>query len=233
MSRIFTVDIGNTRYKVALFDGAELVDFRVFEDVVPLVSFLNTEEIPVVVCSVRGRTVLGEGSRYVYFDASWKYPYGIDISDLRGLGADRLAAVWGAVIRFPGRPLMVVDAGTCVTYEYISGEGRYLGGAISPGLGLRFRSMHDYTSALPELKPLEGLPSKVGLETEGAMRSGVMWGFEAEIRWRMEDFLTRNEDSLVILTGGDLGFLGKPLKTGIFAEPMLLHYGLYYAYRSL
>lgn len=230
--RVYTLDVGNTRSKLACFEGDVLTDCKVFEDDHRLREGLAEISETVVACSVRGRIALGI-QEMLWFDSAWEYPYGMDIEGRGTLGADRLAAVWGGVGRYPGKSLLIVDAGTCITYEYVCGGGRYLGGAISPGLAMRYKAMHEYTSALPELAPLGKFPPKVGRDTEAAMRSGVVHGIIGEIEARVEAFQSENEDSAVLFTGGDIGILGKPLKTGIFAEPMLLHYGLYYAYQSL
>jgi len=155
---------------------------------------------------------------------------------------------------------MMIDVGTCVTYDYIKGgalrkdngnsmesgsvgsESKletseapiYFGGAISPGLRLRFKAMSDYTDALPLLDVgLEDSGSfeigDIGKHTVEAMNSGVMMGFVDEISGRIDRFKEKFVDSQVFLTGGDAEFLGKRLKSGIFVEPMLLHYGLFYA----
>lgn len=160
---------------------------------------------------------------------------------------------------------MMIDVGTCVTYDYVIGRqwdrysrnsseiavtddisGRdlnvesnveppiYFGGAISPGLRLRFKAMSDYTDALPLLDVGWEDSSRleigdIGKHTVEAMNSGVMMGFVDEISGRIDRFKEKFVDSQVFLTGGDAEFLGKRLKSGIFVEPMLLHYGLFYA----
>ncbi len=137
------------------------------------------------------------------------------------------------------RNFMMIDAGTCITYDYVSCEEDismrvYFGGAISPGLRLRFKSMSDYTDALPMLEVSNSIIDRadfgdIGKHTEGAMNSGVIMGVVDEISGRIDRFNKKFVDSQVFLTGGDAEFLGKRLKSGIFVEPMLLHYGLFYA----
>jgi pantothenate kinase type III len=137
------------------------------------------------------------------------------------------------------RNFMMIDAGTCITYDYVSCDGGnfmsvYYGGAISPGLRLRFKSMSDYTDALPMIEVpnniIEGGDfGDIGKHTVEAMNSGVVMGFLDEISGRIDRFKEKFVDSQVFLTGGDADFLGKRLKSGIFVEPMLLHYGLFYA----
>lgn len=232
MNKLLTLDMGNTRSKVALFANNRCEDFRIFHNISELESYLKEMELPVMACSVTSRPEI-KGIDIYWLDTRLNMPFRLDVDEPESVGADRLAAVFGAVHLYPKKELLIIDAGTCVTYEYVSSEGVYWGGAISPGLDLRYRSMHDYTAALPRLKALEELPPREGKDTEGAMHSGVLLGFIAEIEERIGAFQSKNADSVVIITGGDASFLANPLKTGIFVEPMLLHLGLNYAYQSL
>jgi type III pantothenate kinase len=165
-------------------------------------------------------------------NTQWPLPFVVDVAKPETVGADRLAAVMAGISMFPKKALLIMDMGTCITYEYVSKEARYWGGAISPGVRLRFQSMHDYTAALPQLQASGEIPPKEGKDTESAMQSGVLYGVKAEVMDRIERFQSENPDSMVILTGGDSWLLGNPPKTRIFVEPKLLHYGLYYAYKS-
>lgn len=232
MDKMLTLDMGNTRSKVALFANNRCEDFRVFHNITELEAYLREMDLPVVACSVTGRPAFDKIDIH-WLDTRFKMPFRLDVDEPESVGADRLAAVLGAVNLYPKKELLIVDAGTCITYEYVSAEGVYWGGAISPGLDLRYRAMHDHTAALPRLKALEGLPPREGKDTEGAMHAGVLFGFIAEIEDRIHAFQSKNADSVVIITGGDASFLANPSKTGIFVEPMLLHLGLNYAYQSL
>lgn len=230
--RMITLDMGNTRSKVAIFAKNELVDFCVFHNDQDLEAYLREQQLPVMACTVVGKRNF-EGVDIHWLGVNQKLSFTLDVAQPESVGADRLAAVMAGVSMYPNRPLLIIDAGTCITYEYVSRDGRYWGGAISPGLSLRFKSMHDYTAALPLLEALGELPPKEGRDTESAMRSGVVYGFQAEIEARIVAFERENEGSVVIMTGGDAAVLGNPLKSRIFVEPKLLHYGLYYAYQTL
>lgn len=232
MGKMLTLDMGNTRSKVALFANNRCEDFRVFHNIADLEVYLLEMDLPVMACSVTGRPEFDNIDIH-WLDARFKMPFRLDVDEPDSVGADRLAAVFAAVNLYPKKELLIVDAGTCITYEYVSADGVYWGGAISPGLDLRYRAMHDYTAALPRLKALGELPPREGKDTEGAMHSGVLLGFIAEIEDRIDAFQSKNADSVVIITGGDASFLANPSKTGIFVEPMLLHLGLNYAYQSL
>lgn len=232
MGKMLTLDMGNTRSKVALFANNRCEDFRVFHNIADLEVYLLEMDLPVMACSVTGRPEFDNIDIH-WLDARFKMPFRLDVDEPDSVGADRLAAVFAAVNLYPKKELLIVDAGTCITYEYVSADGVYWGGAISPGLDLRYRAMHDYTAALPRLKALGELPPREGKDTEGAMHSGVLLGFIAEIEDRIDAFQSKNADSVVIITGGDASFLANPSKTGIFVKPMLLHLGLNYAYQSL
>ncbi len=232
MKEILTLDMGNTRSKVAHFANSKCVDFCVFHNLESLESYIKTKKLPVIGCSVTTRPQF-EGVEIIWLDGGWKLPFIIDVDEPNSVGADRIAAVFGALFLHPNKDLLIIDAGTCITYEYVSSNGTYWGGAISPGLDLRFRAMHEHTAALPRLQAPQEFPPREGKDTDSAMHSGVLFGFRAEIEERIEAFRSKNLDSVVIITGGDASFLANPSKTGIFVEPMLLHFGLNYAYQSL
>lgn len=213
-------------------------------------------------------------------------PFVVDIQFPETLGSDRLAGVMGCMFLLDKGlesetrvesiendtqveslrsqtvvDFLMIDAGTCVTYDYFLAQSKaYVGGAISPGLKLRYKAMADYTDALPMLSvPAERVDEvrstiaedrntiaedrnsdskdesiemelkDIGRHTVEAMDSGVLVGFVDEISCRIDRFKEKFVDSQVFLTGGDSDFLGKRLKSGIFVEPMLLHYGLFYA----
>lgn len=118
------------------------------------------------------------------------------------LGADRLAVAVGAAACVPGKPLLVVDAGTCVTYEYVSADGHYLGGNISPGLGIRLRSLHEQTALLPLVGNDERVPT-IGYDTPSAIRAGVIRGMNYEIEGCIRDFKRHEPDGVVFITGGN------------------------------
>jgi type III pantothenate kinase len=232
MDNILTLDMGNTQSKVAFFANNQCEDFRIFHQLDALEHYLREMNLPVMACSVTTRPVWA-GIDIRWMDATVPLPFRLAVSAPETVGADRLAAVAGAVGLHPNTTLLVVDAGTCITYEYVTAEGLYWGGAISPGLRLRYASMHDYTAALPRLSALGTLPPRAGTDTAEAMHSGVLYGFRAEIEDRIAVFRSENKDSVVIITGGDASVLANPLKTGIFVEPLLLHFGLNYVYQSL
>ena len=143
----------------------------------------------------------------------------------RTLGYDRMAAVVGAAERFPGRDILVIDAGTCITYEFVDAAGRYHGGNISPGLQMRFRALNHYTGRLP-LVEAEGRLLPMGKDTETAIRAGVLKGIEYEMAGYIRAMKDKYPELLVFLTGGDEFSFDTNLKSIIFADRFLVLKGL-------
>ena len=143
------------------------------------------------------------------------------------LGIDRLALVAASVDQFSDKNVLVIDAGTCVTYDFKNKKNEYLGGAIAPGIGLRYKSLHDFTAKLPLLQ-LSTPENHIGKSTEEAIHSGVVFGILHEINGVIEEYCNIYPDLTVILTGGDAHFLSKRLKNGIFATSNFLLEGLNY-----
>jgi type III pantothenate kinase len=142
------------------------------------------------------------------------------------LGVDRIANAVGAVKRHPGRPLLVIDAGTCITYDVVDADGVFQGGAISPGLAMRAKAMHEHSARLP-LVTLGTGPSLVARSTEDALRSGILHGTRHELRGFIDQLAYRSPDLTVLLTGGDGVWAARALKYGIFAVPFLTLEGLH------
>jgi type III pantothenate kinase len=141
------------------------------------------------------------------------------------LGIDRLAAVAGALASFPAQNCLVVDAGTCMTYELLTAQAEYLGGNIAPGIAMRLKAMHAFTAKLPEVSKGE-TEDWVGYSTESALRNGAQWGAAFEIEGTIARLQGKFSPLTVILTGGDAIFLAKMLKSQIFVLPDLVLIGL-------
>ena len=143
----------------------------------------------------------------------------------KSLGSDRLAAAIAAAWLQPERNVLIVDIGTCITYDFVNAKGEYLGGNISPGPDMRFRALNQFTSRLP-LVEREGLTPQMGTTTETAIRSGVILGVEYEIEGYIRRFLEKYPDLYVYLTGGvHLGMRFKE-KFPIFADDYIVPKGL-------
>ena len=141
------------------------------------------------------------------------------------LGADRLAAAVGAYVKGGGTDVLVIDVGTCITYDFVNANGEYLGGNISPGPKLRLMALSEHTSKLP-LVSRHGDTPEVGYSTATAIRSGVLNGIRREIEGYISDFLLKYPRLLVYLTGGVHLDLHISEKMRIFADDFILSYGL-------
>jgi type III pantothenate kinase len=160
------------------------------------------------------------------------YPIEIRYTTPETLGQDRIAAVVGAAHRCPGQNLLIIDAGTAITYEVVESGGVYVGGNISPGLTTRFRSLHEFTSKLPLLevdseneKEEKEIPL-IGTSTETAIRAGVVRGLVYEIDGYIESIRSLYADVFVFLTGGHSKYLVDRLKNVTFASENLVLDGL-------
>jgi len=152
-------------------------------------------------------------------------PLQIDYATTDTLGVDRLAAACGAWSLFPGRSSLVIDIGTCINYEFVESGGRYKGGAISPGIRMRFEAMHRHTAQLPMAEPLASVPT-IGDSTITCLQSGVMNGVFEEIKGIISRYQRDYPGIGVILCGGDAHFFENNLKPFIFVAPELVLIGL-------
>ncbi|MDT0650563.1 type III pantothenate kinase [Autumnicola edwardsiae] len=231
------VDIGNTSVKMAVFQNNSLLHKLIF----PLSDFSNNfqkikiqfPEIETTILSSVVKTISKEKKllqRDTYFfelTQALSLPFENKYATPATLGKDRIALVAAAVAKFPKKNTLVIDAGTCVTFDFKNDKEEYLGGAISPGLEMRFKALHNFTANLPLLKPGENL-ELIGGSTEASMTSGVVNGLLLEIDGTIASYATEYEDLTIILTGGDAQFLSVRLKNSIFANSNFLLEGLNY-----
>jgi type III pantothenate kinase len=150
-----------------------------------------------------------------------KLPFTNNYTTPKTLGIDRMVLAAGATLLYPKQNRLIIDAGTCVTYDFIDQDNHYLGGAISPGIALRYKSLNDYTQNLPILK-LNSTEIFTGTSTENSIHSGVINGLTYEIDGFISQYFHKYQDLTVILTGGDAEFLAKRLKNTIFANSNFL-----------
>ena len=141
------------------------------------------------------------------------------------LGNDRLANAVGATIVFPGKDVLIIDTGTCIKYDFIDKRKNYFGGAISPGLEMRFKALNSFTSKLPLVEPSKKF-QLTGRDTKQSILSGVQNGIIFEIKGTIKEYRKKYKNLKVILTGGDHSFFANHLKNSIFAAPNLTLQGL-------
>jgi type III pantothenate kinase len=228
---ILAVDVGNTRIKAAVFEGDILVDNFVFVRKELQKNIQNIlkkyKKIADLVVSSVGDV---EKQSFLEFENDLKvhfisredpFPFVNCYSTPKTLGIDRMVLAAGATIQFPNQNRLVIDAGTCVTFDFIDDNNNYLGGAITPGLRLRYESLHDYTAKLP-LLTLDNPKGLIGKSTSESIHSGVVNGLVYEIDGFIDEYSARYSNFIIILTGGDTDFLAKRLKNTIFANSNFL-----------
>jgi type III pantothenate kinase len=173
--------------------------------------------------------VCGQLGRYfptTLFSAETKIPLKNLYRSVSTLGSDRIAASVGAYFLQPDKNFLVIDAGTCIKYNFTNAQNEYLGGGISPGIQMRLISLHEHTSKLPLVKLTEDPIDLIGENTEQSILSGVVNGVISEIDGIIDGYQNRFPGILVLLTGGDSEFLAKRLKNSIFAHQNLVLKGL-------
>ncbi len=232
------VDAGNTSVKLAVFKRSSLLAFKQLpnEDFCHGVKQLFDEYPSInraIVSAVshldkRGLDVLHIFCPVHILDQNSRVPFKNSYASPATLGVDRIALATAAFYHNPQGNTLVVDAGSCITYDLVNDAGEYLGGAISPGLRMRYRAMHEQTSRLPLLEPVDELPDFIGNTTASSMHSGVINGLCMEIDGMVGLYESRFPHLTVILTGGDVLFLSKRLKSTIFANSKFLLEGLNY-----
>ncbi|WP_373059658.1 type III pantothenate kinase [Zunongwangia sp. H14] len=231
------VDIGNTSVKAAVFQGAEVLFKSSFQlkDFSEKISEIK-ENYPQTGFAILSSVVkevedevnlLQKNFNFLQLTPNLPLPFKNLYSTPLTLGKDRIALMAAAVAAFPQKNVLVIDAGTCVTFDFKNKGEEYLGGAISPGLQMRFKALHKFTANLPLISPEEDL-KMIGDSTKSSILSGVINGMAAEIDGTITAYKSKYEDLTVIFTGGDQQFLSKRLKNGIFANSNFLLEGLNY-----
>ncbi|MDP3312252.1 type III pantothenate kinase [Lutibacter sp.] len=228
------IDVGNTRIKIAVFKQSEIIHtesiinenflsivfetiekFNIKYGIISSVAFINNNDF----LKIQERITLIE------LDYSTKVPFKNDYSTPKTLGVDRIALVSAAIAKFPKKNVLIIDAGTCITYDFLSKNGIYFGGAISPGLKMRYNSLNYFTKKLPQLSYKE-VDLLIGNSTNESIHIGVVGGILNEIDGFINLYKEKNKELTVVLTGGDVNFLANRLKNGIFANPNFLLEGL-------
>ncbi|OIQ41857.1 MAG: pantothenate kinase [Bacteroidetes bacterium MedPE-SWsnd-G1] len=228
------IDVGNTFAKVALFEDANIIYqdmFSIKEIILELQKIDELYEIThAIISSVTNlsKNKIDEiGLMYSLhvLSANSRVPFENAYNTPETLGVDRIALAAAAFDQYPKENVLVIDAGTCITYDFMDTNGSYIGGAISPGLEMRFKAMHGFTDKLPLLKKSENV-KLIGDSTETSMQSGVVNGVTAEINGIIQRYKSEYQKLTVVLTGGDTYFLANQLKNSIFANPNFLLEGL-------
>lgn len=228
------IDQGNTKAKIAIFNNQELYKLTELNalTVKSLEQFVGNLEIEnCILSSVKilptqmSEYLQSRFRIYIRLDYQTPMPLTLGYRTPATLGCDRIAAIAGAGAEYPGKPVIVIDAGTAVTYDFMNSDGVFEGGNIAPGLHMRLKSLHQFTDRLPNVDPLGDAPL-TGYDTHTAIRSGVINGICYEIEGFVAIIRATHPSVLVFLTGGDSIFLAEKIKYPIFVDKNLVLKGL-------
>lgn len=228
------IDQGNTRMKAALFQGDDLISVSTIEETDISALELLFAQNKIENCIVSSVKVVDQKllsflkancKKLIELSHTTRLPIINKYKTPETLGKDRLAAVIGANALQPSKPVLVIDAGTAITFDFINSQAEYLGGTISPGLEMRFKALHSFTQKLPLISK-DGEISLLGTTTETAIRSGVINGMINEINGYIEALRQEYPALVIFFTGGDTFFFENKLKSVIFANQNLVLIGL-------
>lgn len=225
-------DQGNTRTKIGWFDKGEMLEsITLINPVDDIPSLLKKYKVyKGIVSSVVGNELFEEVSATAEFPIAnlshnMKLPFTMLYSTPKTLGLDRIALTAAAVGEYPGQNCLVIDAGTCITYDFVDKDGAYHGGAISPGVQMRFKAMNRFTAGLP-ISATEEYTGLIGDSTLSSLASGVITGIKEEVRGTIQLYQERFAPLITVITGGDASMFDHLVKNSIFAAPEFLLQGL-------
>ncbi len=228
------IDVGNTRVKAAVFEQNTIINIYFFErieiiiEVKKIIKKYKISETIISSVALISSNKIEKLKKLVHFtlvSSTTKTPFKNLYATPNTLGIDRIALVFGGVIKYPKKNVLIIDAGTCITFDFVSNNSEYLGGAISPGLEMRYKSLHAFTSKLPLLE-INKPDNFIGNSTNESINSGVVNGVIQEIEGVIKQYKNKYLHLTVVLTGGDANFLSKQLKSSIFANQNFLLEGL-------
>ena len=232
MNDLLTIDIGNTTAKYAVFHDKNIVETNVFQpesdDLKQLLAkypYINKG----IISSVGGKTKeclqALEKLDVIVLSSTTKLPFSLTYKNKNQIGADRLALVAAAFAEKPHQNSLVIDIGTCITYDILTADDQHLGGPISPGMNLRFKAMHEHTALLPLCSPTNDELKITCDNTVECLQSGVQLGVLHEIKEFINLYSLKFNDLNVFISGGDI-FLQNKLKSCTFASSNFMFNGL-------
>ena len=227
------LDVGNSLLKIALFQKSELIQKFMFSENYKrnIEDIISNYKVTHSIISNVGRiddsiiNILKESTNLLLVSNQLKIPFKNLYKSKNTLGQDRLALVSAAAFNFPNENVLIVDVGSCITYDFKNNNNEYLGGGISPGISMRFKSLNTFTSNLP-LIDFDSIYQLIGNNTKNSITSGVVNGTISEINGIIQQYREEFKNIRIILTGGDSNFLLKRIKNTIFADRNFLLIGL-------
>ena len=225
LKKVAIVDWGNTRVKLALIHQKkyQIDAFKHGEsrEILNRITQFDPDAILIAGSGEVNQDLQRDiSARFltIVFNANTPLPIDVDYDSRATVGSDRLANCVQAYSKHPGRDVITVDLGTCITYDILR-ENTFVGGVISPGLWMRSRAMNQFTARLPEVTIPKTMPGLIGTSTIEALQSGAKNGWMIEIFGMIENMEAKLSDPVIVLTGGDLPHFDRALKSTIFADP--------------
>ncbi len=225
------VDIGNTHIKFGVFDENGLR--QIFSGQDALGEICMQYQLQHAIISKTGpddfiqQQLKDKGVNTLFLSNKLKLPIKILYKTPLTLGADRVAGSVACNFSYPGNNILKIDFGTCITYDFINSNNEYIGGAISPGMMMRFKALNSYTAKLPLIDPMQFTGFELtGTDTASSIASGVVNGIKEEVAGIIKEYDVRFGNLKVVATGGDSGLFVTLLKCEIFARPYLVLEGL-------
>ncbi len=227
------IDIGNSLLKVGIFKNNNLINYFEFNRdyylniKLILDKNLITHSIVANVAESKNKLIelLSKKTNLIKFDSSLKVPFKNCYQTKNTLGKDRIALVSNASKEYPKENVLLIDLGSCITFDFLNNKNEYIGGSISPGLRMRYRSLNNFTAKLPLIEPKE-IDYFIGKNTKDSIHSGIINGIISELNSIVDKYKSKYKEIRIILTGGDSKFLFKKIKNGIFANQKFLIFGL-------
>jgi len=228
------IDAGNTRIKLGIFENNELQEVQVFPSSPVQNIYTHLAPYHFDQCIISSVIALPahissyfkmKSNRMVVLDEKTPLPIVNKYKTPNTIGKDRIALAAGGAGKYPGKDVLVISAGTCITYNFVTAKGAFMGGAISPGMQMRLKAMHEFTDGLPLIE-IENNPGLIENTTSGSMHSGVINGIKFEIEGFITDLKKNHKNCEVILSGGDSRYLADKLSVQTDIEPDLALMGL-------
>ncbi len=229
------IDIGNSRTKFSVFNRGEVLITVPVDEFKPEHIFVLKDEHPelnkVILSATKNyseelkKALQQNFEKFIELDANTPLPIQNCYETKDTLGKDRIAAVVGAYDLYPKNNLLIIDAGTAITYDILNDKKQYLGGNISPGIDMRFKALNQFTGKLPLVKQ-QKYDKLFGTSTENAIRAGVQNGVIFEVDKAIDTFKEFYNNLKVIITGGNAEFFEKKLKNSFFVHFNLIAMGL-------
>jgi len=224
------VDIGSTASKAAIFFEGELINSFSgvsFEDIKHLGALIGMKHKIVSALGYKKEDLepfLGQD--FLFLSAQTPVPFQNAYETLLTLGTDRIALAAAAYTKYPNQNVLVIDAGTCITYEFIDQAGTYHGGAISPGIQMRYKALEHYTRTLPYIEEYHSTVDLIGKNTKDCMTSGVINGVKHEVSSIIRTYSENHNNLITVICGGDSNIFESIVKESIFVLPKFLLSGM-------